>query len=102
MKKLSLLFLLSGCLAIALPAKAAGDVAAGKDKSEKCADCHGDDGRGDEDTPALAGMPVSYFISAMEEYKNGDRKHKKMVKVAKKLSDQDFADLAAYYKSLPK
>ena len=102
MKKLSLLFLLSGCLAIALPAKAAGDIAAGKDKAENCADCHGDDGRGDEDTPALAGMPAKYFVTAMEEYKNGDRKNKKMHKYAKKLSDQDFADLAAYYHSLPK
>jgi cytochrome c553 len=98
--KMTLLLLLSGCLAIALPAKAAGDAAAGKDKSEKCADCHGDDGMGDEDTPPLAGIPPSYFVKAMEEYKNGDRKHKKMEKAAKKLNDQDFEDLAAYYKSL--
>ena len=100
MNKTTLLLLLSGCLMIALPAKAGGDVAAGKAKSEKCADCHGDDGKGDEDSPSIAGMRVSYFVSSMKDYQTGDRTHKKMGKAAKKLNDQDIADLAAYYATL--
>jgi cytochrome c553 len=100
MIKTTLFLLLSGCLVIALPAKAGGDAAAGKTKSEACTDCHGDDGKGDEDSPSIAGMRASYFVTSMKEYANGERTHKKMVKVLKKLNDQDIDDLAAYYSSL--
>jgi cytochrome c553 len=98
--KMTLLLLLSGCLVIALPAKAGGDVAAGRDKSYKCANCHGDDGKGDEDSPSIAGMRASYFVTSMKEYQTGERTHKKMVKALRKLNDQDIDDLAAYYASL--
>jgi cytochrome c553 len=81
---------------------AAGSASAGKGKSEDCADCHGPDGRGDGDTiPAIAGMPVEKFVKAMEDFANGTRnKSKMMTKQGKKLSAQDFEDLAAYYAKL--
>lgn len=82
------------------PASAGGDVDAGKTKSAKCASCHGADGRGKKSNPPLAGMSVEAHVKAMQEYKTGARKHPVMQMLAKKLSDRDIADIAAYYASL--
>ena len=83
------------------PALAAGDAAAGKEKAGMCADCHGDDGKGDDKVPGIAGMSADKFIAAMEEYRNGTRaKPPMMVKAAKKLSPEEIANLAAYYATL--
>jgi cytochrome c553 len=103
MNKLSLLALASTLALIAGPSYA-GDAAAGKAKAEEaCADCHGDDGKGDEDNPAVAGMSVADFTKAMTEYQDGTRtKDAKMTKAAKKMSAADVANLAAYYAKLPK
>ena len=80
----------------------AADAAKGKALAEEaCADCHGDDGAGDEDYPAIAGMSVEKFSKAMLEYQNGTRtKSQKMTKEAKKLSAAQIADVAAYYATL--
>jgi cytochrome c553 len=81
-----------------------GDTVAGKRKAvDACADCHGEDGRGDKDTPNIAGMSVDEFTKAMKEYQAGVRtKSKKMTKAANRASDEDIADTAAYYNGLPK
>jgi cytochrome c553 len=86
---------------LAAPVHAA-DIAAGKTLSEaSCVDCHGDDGAGDDDYPAVTGMTVEKFTKAMHEYQNGTRtKNAKMTKEAKKLSAAQIADLAAYYATL--
>ena len=101
MNGLSLTTLLAACALIAAPAYAA-DVAAGKAKYEDiCIDCHGDDGKGDDKVPAIAGMSVEKFTKAIQEYQNGTRtKSAKMTKEAKKLSAADVANLAAYYLTL--
>lgn len=95
--------LLAACAMVFAQAQAA-DVAAGTAKAEEvCADCHGDDGKGDEDNPSIAGMAPAEFVKAMDEYKAGKRtKSDKMTKAAKKLSAADIADLAAYYATLKK
>lgn len=81
----------------------AGNADAGKAKSEACADCHGADGKGDEDSPAIIGLTPEAFVKAMKEYQAETRtKSKKMIKSAKKQSDEDIADLAAYYATLKK
>ncbi len=92
---------LSALALLAVPVHAA-DVAAGKAlAAESCADCHGDDGMGDDDYPAIAGMSVEKFTKAMQEYQNGTRtKNPKMTKEAKKLSAAQIADLSAYYAKL--
>jgi cytochrome c553 len=101
MTKMTLL-LLSSCLVFANPVQA-GSVDAGKTKSDACTDCHGDNGKGDKDTPSIAGMSVEEFTKAMKEYQSGVRtKSKKMTKSANKVNDDDIADLAAYYATLPK
>jgi cytochrome c553 len=101
MKKMSLALLVSGCLVFAGPALA-GDAAAGQDISEDCAMCHGDEGWGDEDYPGIAGMAEADFIQAMKEYQDGTREDKSMKKQVKGLSEDDLANLAAYYATLEK
>ncbi len=93
--------LLAALTLLAAPIQAA-DVAAGKALAEaSCADCHGDDGAGDDDYPAIAGMSVEKFTKAIQEYQNGIRtKNPKMTKEAKKISAAQIADLAAYYAKL--
>ena len=64
-------------------------------------DCHGDDGKGDDDNPAINGWTVEKFTKAMKEYQDGTRTdHSKMIKAAKKLDAAQIADLAAYYATL--
>jgi cytochrome c553 len=75
----------------------AGDPAAGKAKSENCAQCHGDTGK---DDTAIAGMAEATFIKAMKEYQSGERKNKNMAKAVNGMSDADIADLAAYCATL--
>lgn len=101
MNKTALTILASACLALSAgAAMAAGDAGAGMKKSEACADCHGDDGKGDDSTPGIAGMKVADFEKLMGEYASGAKKSPMMNKIAKKLSAEDTADLAAYYASL--
>jgi cytochrome c len=99
MKKMSLALLASGCLMLAGPAIAA-DAAAGEAISQDCADCHGDDGMGDDDFPGIAGLPEAEFIQAMKEYQDGTRTDKMMSKQVKGLSEEDIANLAAYFATL--
>ena len=60
----------------------------------------GSNGEGKKKNPPLAGMEESAFIQAMADYKSGAKENKMMARTAKKLSDEDFANLAAYYHSL--
>ncbi len=87
-------------LGMAGSAMAAGDVAAGEAKAKACAGCHGANGEGKKDNPKIAGMATADFIKAMNDYSSGARDNKSMARIAKKLSDGDVANLAAYYASL--
>jgi cytochrome c553 len=90
------------CLLVAVSGTtyAGGNAADGKTKSSKCATCHGADGKGSGSTPAIAGMDAAKFTAAVNDYKSGKRKNAMMEMMAKKLSDQDIADLAAHYSTL--
>lgn len=85
---------------VASGAAQAGDAAAGETLAKKCAGCHGNNGEGKKDNPPITGMEESAFIQGMADYKSGKKEHKAMMRAAKKLSDEDFANLAAYYASL--
>lgn len=81
---------------------AAGDAAAGQNKKSMCAGCHGIEGYRSvyPDTyrvPKLGGQHADYIVAALKEYKAGERKHATMRAIAGSLTDQDMADLAAYY-----
>lgn len=85
-----------------------GNVAAGKEKMASCVACHGVDGNGNPDNPAsaiyprLAGQHEDYLRKVLREYRSGKRKNAIMNGMAAPLSEQDQADLAAYFASLPK
>lgn len=84
---------------------AAGDAAAGKSKAAVCAACHGQNGLAQIPTyPNLAGQNEQYLVLALKAYKNKQRTGGQaaiMQGQAANLSDQDIADLAAYFSSLP-
>ena len=52
--------------------------------------------------PKIAGQDAQYIVSALTEYRSGDRKFPTMRAIAEPLSDQDIADIAAYYAQLGK
>ena len=84
------------------PARADGDPAKGKSKSAMCAGCHGIPGYRTAfpevySVPKLGGQQSDYVIKALHDYKSGARAHPSMRGIAATLSDQDIADLAAYY-----
>ena len=75
---------------------------AGKKKADMCIGCHGIPGYRASfpeiyQVPMIAGQNAKYIVAALTEYKKGDRKHPTMRSIAKSLSDQDMADLAAFY-----
>ena len=94
-------------LSAAVPAvsSAAGDAAAGKAKAAVCAACHGQNGVAQIPMyPNLAGQHEQYLVSSLKAYKNKQRSGGQaaiMQGQAAALSDEDIANLAAYFASLP-
>ena len=80
---------------------AAGDAAAGKGKVAACAGCHGMNGKAMVPSyPNLAGQNAGYLEGALKAYKTQERKGYQaaiMYGMAASLSDQDIADIAAFY-----
>lgn len=80
--------------------QAAGDPEAGKAKSAVCGACHGADGNSAvPNFPKLAGQIPSYFVKQLKDMKSGARVVPEMAAIAPGLSEQDMADLAAYFSS---
>ncbi|MFC1720345.1 c-type cytochrome [Pseudomonadota bacterium] len=80
--------------------QAGGDAARGAELASDCSDCHGADGKGDEDIPSLAGMDATEHAKMLADYKSGALEGD-MTDYVGDLSEQDMADLAAYYATLP-
>ncbi|MGZ8946179.1 MAG: c-type cytochrome [Methylococcaceae bacterium] len=88
-----------------------GNANKGKELAESCKSCHGDKGQGmKEETrddeilpaiPALAGQVANYTYKQLRDYFNDSRSHVQMTGVAKGLTEQDAADLAVWFSSLP-
>ena len=82
-------------------ALAAGDAKAGRKKALQCQTCHGMDGLSKlPEAPNLAGQTEFYLAKAFTDFKTGARQNDMMSLVAPTASEQDIADLAAYYSSL--
>jgi cytochrome c553 len=84
-----------------------GDAGAGAKKIAMCIGCHGLPGYQSSfpvvyKVPKIAGQNAKYIVAALNGYKSGDRKHPSMRGVAGSMSDQDMADVAAYYEHLGK
>lgn len=87
-------------VAVSGTAHATGSADDGKTKAAQCAACHGTDGKGGGPNPPVIALDAAKFVAAMNDYKSGKRKHPMMEMLAKKLNDQDMADLASYYATL--
>lgn len=87
---------------VAHAADVVGNAQAAKDKVAMCIGCHGIPGYKATfpevyQVPMLGGQSAHYLESALHAYKKGSRTHPTMDGIAASLSDQDIADLAAYY-----
>ncbi|MGZ8163819.1 MAG: c-type cytochrome [Methylococcaceae bacterium] len=90
-----------------------GNLTKGKElaESKSCMSCHGEKGQGMKEEarddeilpaiPALAGQVANYTYKQLRDYFNGSRSHVQMTGVAKGLTEQDAADLAVWFSSLP-
>jgi len=79
-----------------------GDAAKGAQKNLMCTGCHGIDGWRTAfpevySVPRIGGQHEAYLVKALQQYKSGERSHPSMRAIAGPLSEQDMADLAAYY-----
>jgi cytochrome c553 len=82
------------------PALAAGSKEAGQAKSATCMACHGPDGNSpNPEWPNLAGQHASYIEQQLRLFRAGERQNVLMSPMAMILSDEDIADLAAYFSS---
>jgi cytochrome c553 len=85
----------------------AQDATAGSKKVDMCLGCHNIPGYQSSfpeiyKVPKIAGQNAKYIVAALVEYKKGDRKFPSMRNIALTLSDQDMADVAAFYEQLGK
>jgi cytochrome c553 len=97
---------LSPILAAAQTAAPAGDAQKGSQKVQMCQGCHGILGWRTAypevyHVPKIAGQHPAYIVAALKEYRAGQRNHPSMDAITATLSDQDMADLAAYYSQAP-
>lgn len=100
-------FSLAFAVALAIPAAshagdnaAAGNAAAGKDKSLVCAACHATRDPATE-APHIAGQSAAYLVRQLDAFRKGERTSPMMNAVATQLSDADIDDLAAFWAGQP-
>ena len=107
MKKHLILSQIAVCASLAFAGFSAyadviGSAQAGQGKVWLCTGCHSiPDYRADYPltyrVPMLGGQNAAYIVTALSEYKKGERKHPTMRSIAASLSDQDMADIGEYY-----
>lgn len=97
MKKIILVALATTALVVN-----AADIEAGKAKSAVCAACHGQNGISIAPIyPNLAGQKEEYLVKQIKAFRDDVRKDPTMKPMVAPLSDEDAANLAAYFASLP-
>jgi cytochrome c553 len=97
----TLLLALAGLASMA-PVAQAQDAAAGQKKASMCIGCHGIPGYQASfpevhKVPMISGQGAKFVVSSLAAYKKGERKHPTMAAISTSLSDQDMADLGAFY-----
>jgi len=97
------LFTLMGTLVLLVTTNTVGmaqDADAGKAKSETCVACHGVDGNSPLDQfPKIAGQVPGYIADQLAKFKSGERASTVMMGLVATLSEQDMADIDAWYSS---
>ncbi len=89
-------------VSFAAQAQVAGDVKAGEAKAAMCIGCHGIPGYQNSfpeihKVPKISGQTAQFIAASLVAYQRGDRKHPTMRGIAGSLSEQDIADLSAFY-----
>lgn len=102
MKKLFALLALAGLANVSAAAEIVGDAKAAENKVSMCIGCHSIPGYKASfpevySVPMIGGQPAKYIETALKAYRKGERKNPTMRGIAGSLSDQDIADVAAYY-----
>ena len=102
MKKLLILAL----MILNLQVMAAGDAENGKKLAYTCTGCHGipfyQNTNPQYHVPRLGGQNEAYIVAALKAYRSGERSHETMRAQAGNLTDQDIADIAAYFSTFNK
>jgi len=101
-RALPLLLAVAGSMSAVHAQETKGDAANGAKLNQMCIGCHGIPGYQASfpevyKVPAISGQNEKYIVAALDAYRKGDRKHPTMHAVAGSLTDQQIADLAAYY-----
>lgn len=101
MTRMPKILLLALALAASASAAHAADMAAGKRKAQICIACHGLDGVGKNPTvPNIAGESELYLTKQLKAFRSGERRHEQMSIIAKPLTDDDIANLSAWYAAI--
>ncbi len=89
-------------LLVTVGAQANGDPQRGKDLAYDCIECHGIDGKGNFETPEIAGLEEAYILEQLRDFYSGKRESldDMMHLYTEDRSDQDLQDLAAYWASI--
>lgn len=97
MKKLAIIAFAT--LGVMGQAQAAGDAAAGQAKAAVCSACHGPQGNSPANPlwPKQAGQHEGYVVKQLKDFKSGARKDDTMIGMVAALSEQDMADIAAFW-----
>ena len=84
--------------------QAKGDIDRGADLTFDCIECHGMEGKGNFETPAIAGLEESYILKQLRDFHSGKKTSIDglMHLYTEDRTDQDLQDLAAYWSSLKK
>lgn len=91
------ILLAATCAAPALSA----DPAVGRKTAQQCQTCHGIEGVGKmPDVPNIGGESADYLTTQLQHFRSGERKHEQMSIIAQGLSDEDIANVAAWYSSI--
>jgi len=99
--RIALVWVLSVTMLCGSVAEAA-DIAAGKEKAESCAGCHGDNGISQtENIPSLAGQPDQFIQWQLVYFRAGARKNEQMQPIVEGINNEDIRNLGAYFASLP-
>ena len=90
-----------GLSALASVPVRAADLAAGKEKAELCAGCHGEGGISQtENIPSLAGQPDQFIQWQLVFFRAGTRKNEQMQPIVEQVNNEDIRNLGAYFASL--
>ena len=91
----------AACTLFAGSPASAADALAGRAKAQACTVCHGPLGLSvTPDAPHIAAQPALYLSAQLRAYRSGARQHEVMSLMAKPLSDDDIAALAAWFSSI--